>query len=101
LIDFDLLALGDPAIDAANFSAHLFFLGLYRLGNMQTFAPEADQFLEAYSRRRPVDDSFLKRMAFYQAATFFRLINVVSSRPNLAHHFDALYRQTARCLEAA
>lgn len=27
LIDFDLLALGDPAIDVANFTAHLLFLG--------------------------------------------------------------------------
>lgn len=101
LIDFDLFALGDPAIDVANFIAHLHFLGLDRLGDLDALAAEAPAFIEAYARYRPVDEAFLRRLAFYQAATFFRLLNVVAPRPGLAQHFDPLYRRTVACLEAA
>jgi aminoglycoside phosphotransferase (APT) family kinase protein len=100
LIDFDLLALGDPAIDAANFSVHLHFLGLDRQGDMDALAGEAPRFLEAYARHRPVSAAFLQRLAFYEAATFFRLMNVVAPRPGLAQHFETLYRRTVQCLEA-
>jgi glycosyltransferase involved in cell wall biosynthesis/thiamine kinase-like enzyme len=101
LIDFDLFALGDPAIDVANFIAHLHFLGLDRLGHLDALAAEASAFMEAYARYRPVDAAFLRRQAFYQAATFFRLLHVVAPRPGLAQHFDTLYRRTVDCLEAA
>ncbi len=101
LIDFDLFALGDPAIDVANFIAHLHFLGLDRLGDLDALAAEAPVFMEAYRRYRPVDAAFWQRVAFYKAATFFRLLNVVAPRPGLAQHFDALYRRTLACLEEA
>jgi glycosyltransferase involved in cell wall biosynthesis len=101
LIDFDLFALGDPAIDVANFAAHLHFLGLQHLGHLDALASEAVSFVVAYTRFRPVDGDFLRRFAFYQAATFFRLMKMVAPRPGLAHHFDALYRRTAECLEVA
>jgi hypothetical protein len=101
LIDFDLLALGDPAIDVANFAAHLYFLGLDHLGDLLALDGEARLFVEAYNRFRPIDNSFTERLAFYQAATFFRLLNVVAPRPGLAQHFDTLRRHTTRLLEAA
>ncbi len=101
LIDFDLLALGDPAVDVANFAAHLYFLGLDRLGRLDALAGEADSFVEAYGLQRDLDDSFLQRLAFYQAATFFRLMKVVAPRPALARHFEPLRRETERRLEAA
>lgn len=101
LIDFDLFALGDPAIDVANFIAHLHFLGLDRLGHLDALAAEASAFMEAYARYRPVDAAFLHRVAFYRAATFFRLLHVVAPRPGLAQHFDTLYQRTVDCLEAA
>lgn len=101
LIDFDLFALGDPAIDVANFTAHLVFLGMDRLGRADALMADAALFLESYARLRPVDDAFLARHQFYQAATFYRLLNVVSSRPGLAHLFDDLLRRAAACLEAA
>lgn len=101
LIDFDLFALGDPAIDVANFIAHLHFLGLDRLGDLDALAAEASAFMEAYARYRPVDAAFLRRVAFYRAATFFRLLHVVAPRPGLAQHFDTLYQRTVDCLEAA
>jgi len=101
LIDFDLFAMGDPAIDVANFAAHLHFLGLQYLGRLDALSGEAVRFVSAYARLRLVDGDFLQRFAFYQAATFFRLMKVIASRPGLAHHFDALYRRTAECLEVA
>jgi thiamine kinase-like enzyme len=101
LIDFDLFALGDPAIDVANFAAHMHFLGLQHLGHLDALADEAVRFVSAYARFRLVDSAFLRRFAFYQAATFFRLMKVVAPRPGLANHFDTLYRRTAKCLEIA
>ena len=48
LIDFDLLALGDPAIDVANFMAHLHFLGMDKLEGFCALAEEAELFLQEY-----------------------------------------------------
>jgi glycosyltransferase involved in cell wall biosynthesis len=99
LIDFDLVSLGDPAIDVANFTAHLAFLGLDKRADLDALAVESEQFLAAYARHAAVDGAFLRRWAWYQAATFFRLLNVVAPRPGLAHTFDPLLAQTERCLE--
>ncbi|MGB0383542.1 MAG: glycosyltransferase [Ardenticatenaceae bacterium] len=99
LIDFDLFALGDPAIDVANFAAHLTFLGMELWGDPNALSEDAHLFLESYARYRPVDSAFWERVAFYRAATFFRLLNVVASRPRLAHLFNPLYQQTVACLE--
>ncbi len=90
LIDFDLLALGDPAIDVANFSAHLAYLGLEQFGDLQRFAGAARRFCDAYCAAGVVDDAFPERVAFYQAATLFRLLSVVVARPALQHLFEPL-----------
>lgn len=99
LIDFDLFALGDPAIDVANFIAHLHFLGMDRLDSFYALAEEAELFLQEYGRYHPIDDSFRERLAFYKAATFFRLLNVVAPRPGLAHLFEPLLAHTTAALE--
>ena len=101
LIDFDLFALGDPAIDVANFVAHLHFLGLDRLNCLGALTQETFLFLDSYTCYRPVDDAFWQRFDFYRAATFFRLMNVVASRPGLSHHFETLFRSTSEHLEMA
>jgi len=101
LIDFDLFALGDPAIDVANFTAHLYFLGLESVGNWDALAHEANRFMVTYTRFYPVDSAFWQRCAFYQAATFFRLIKVVARRPGWVPLFDTLYRRTADSLGLA
>ncbi len=98
LIDFDLISLGDPAIDVANFSAHLHFLGLDHFNSLDTLHAEAEHFLKIYARCRQVDESFLRRLAFYQAATFFRLLNVVAPRPALRHHFEPLFNHAAQSI---
>ncbi len=101
LIDFDLTTMGDPALDVANFVAHLFFLGLDRLDDLHALAPQANRFLEAYAFIHGVDVDFLQRFAFYQAATLFRLLHVIAPRPALAHHFYTLYNFAACHLEFA
>ncbi|HFQ92548.1 MAG TPA: glycosyltransferase [Anaerolineae bacterium] len=99
LIDFDLLAYGDPAIDAANFTAHLYLLGLEKKGDLHALAFEAEIFMLAYARLRPLDSGFWARFAFYQAATFYRLLRVAAFRPQWAGYFEPLLRHTAVCLE--
>jgi len=99
LIDFDLLSLGDPAIDVANFTAHLAFLGLDKLAGMDALVAESEQFMATYARHAAVDSAFLRRWAWYEAATFFRLLNVVAPRPGLAHTFDPLLERAESCLE--
>jgi glycosyltransferase involved in cell wall biosynthesis len=101
LIDFDLLALGDPAIDVANFLAHLFFMALERLNDLEALSREAGLFLKTYASHCFVDESFLQRMAFYETATFFRLMKVAAVRPNWSRYFETLLRRTEQCLEVA
>lgn len=95
LIDLDLLAWGDPAIDVGNFTAHLAFLGLDLLGNADALAGDRQLFLRAYDGFRPLDTGFRQRWAFYEAATWFRLVNVAAARPGLAHLVEPLYRLAA------
>lgn len=90
LIDFDLLAWGDPAIDVANFTAHLALLGLTEHGATKHYAAEERQFLDAYAACFPVDDAFWERHAFYAAATLFRLLHVTVTRPHWRHHVATL-----------
>lgn len=94
LIDFDLLALGDPAIDVANFVAHMHFMGLDHLGDFDALTEDAELFKESYSWHVPVNEPFWERVAFYEAATYFRLLNVIAPRPGLAHLFDDMLART-------
>lgn len=98
LIDFDLLAWGDPAIDVANFTAHLFFMGLDLLGDWHALAAEADRFRAAYAARRPPDATLAARVAFYEAATLFRLLNVVAPRPGLVALYATLQERVVAAL---
>ncbi len=99
LIDLDLFALGDPAIDVANFTAHLYLLGLRLFEDIDFFAPGADLFLSAYARLRPVDAAFWQRFLFYEAATYFRLIKVAAPRPSWQHFMKTLCQKTAVSLK--
>jgi len=101
LIDLDLLTLGDPALDVANFSAHLTFMAMEMLGNRYALIKENHLFLARYADYRLVDTAFWQRFAFYRASTFFRLMQVVASREHMGHLFDVLYKQTLDCVERA
>jgi aminoglycoside phosphotransferase (APT) family kinase protein len=94
LIDFDLMALGDPAVDVANFIAHLAYLGLEQFNDLVRFDQEITDFLAVYQSAHATDTTFLERVAFYQAATFFRLLNVIAPRTAVCHLFPALLAHT-------
>ena len=101
IIDFDLFSMGDPALDAANFHAHLYFLGLDILSDARALTEAASLFLNSYTGSENGDAAFYDRFAFYDAATIFRLLNVVAPRPGLAHLFDELYEHALTLVQAA
>lgn len=77
LLDFDTLALGEPALDLANLLAHIELRALQ--GRCAPAASRAarDSVLTAY---RP-DESLRERIAPYAAAAFLRLACVYAFRP--------------------
>ncbi len=92
LIDLDLAAPGDPAVDVANFVAHMHLMGLEHFGRAGALIADVGAFLETYARLCPPDEHFWQRFDFYHAATLFRLLHVVLTRPALRHTFEGLYR---------
>ena len=65
LIDWDLCAKGDPALDVGNFLAYL------KTHLRQHWIPSTDAFLEGYFRDRPSPP--LERVPLYEAFTYLRL----------------------------
>lgn len=53
LLDFDLCALGDPALDAGNFIAHLIEFGLRRHANADALAPHIHAFTRQFLHDSP------------------------------------------------
>lgn len=90
LIDFDLLALGDPAIDVANFAAHLQFLAVQFLPEPHDLDRMAELFIKEYKKCRHAV-KFDARLMFYEAATFFRLAYVALTRPQYTSYFETLF----------
>lgn len=89
LIDFDLMSFGDGAIDVANFAAHLQFLAIQKHANLDKFGHLAKFFIQEYLALRPMSAS-APRLAFYEAATFFRLLHVALMRPHFSQYFETL-----------
>ncbi|MBI5301086.1 MAG: glycosyltransferase [Chloroflexi bacterium] len=95
LIDLDLFARADPAIDVANFAAHLRFLALTHFANAHALDQEVAAFVDEYARRQSVTPEFFARLAFYETATYFRLMHVVVQRPQFADLFLPLFELTS------
>ncbi len=70
LVDLDLYACGDPAIDIGNFLAHLDELALRRHGDVAVHAPQAEAFLSGYAMVAPLPA--VPRIAVLRAASFAR-----------------------------
>lgn len=96
LMDLDLLAYADPALDVGNFIAHLRFLGLQKRFDVRALDDAASHFLEEYLQmaRGLRVSAFLSSLAFYENATYFRLLHVALERPHLSSHFDSLFALT-------
>jgi glycosyltransferase involved in cell wall biosynthesis len=90
LIDLDMFACADRALDVANFAAHVRFLSLQYLRDAHLLDHEREAFINAYARRLPLAPGFWTRLAFYEAATYFRLLRVILHRPQFITFFDAM-----------
>ncbi len=98
IIDLDLYAWGDPAIDLANFTAHLTMLGLNPLTGEQRFTQEIDRFLTVYEQAARPEAAFWTRYRFYETASILRLLNVVTTRPMWRNHYHPLMRRAESLL---
>ena len=91
LIDLDLFALADPAVDVANFAAHLRLLAIQRLPDPAALDATAALFVQHYTQQAPQPPGFAERLAFYEASTYFRLMHVVLQRPRQHRRFEPLF----------
>lgn len=88
LLDLDLYADGDPAIDVSNFLAHVDELGLRRHGNATALADHAEAFVEAYDGIRPgVDPRRVEHLRLVALARHIHLSQVI---PGRSHTTSAL-----------
>lgn len=99
LLDFDLLALGDTALDAANLLAHLRLRSLQGLaGAARPVVAEAGRaLLDGLDHDQEPD--FAGRLRWYQAATFLRLALVHGLRPVDRALAGPLTCMATRCLD--
>jgi hypothetical protein len=74
LLDFDLMAAGDPALDLANLIEHL------HLRFRQRVLPDANSAVEALLGGYDPDDDVLSRVTFYRALAARRLAGLYSFR---------------------
>jgi aminoglycoside phosphotransferase (APT) family kinase protein len=77
IIDFDTLAIGEPAIDLANALAHLDWVAAQGLAPAQRIAEHAEAFLSGYSP----SPATLARLLPYRRATRLRLECLHAFRP--------------------
>jgi aminoglycoside phosphotransferase (APT) family kinase protein len=96
LIDLDLFALADPAVDVANFAAHLRLLAIQRLPDPAALDATAALFVQHYTQQAPQPPGFAERLAFYEASTYFRLMHVVLQRPRQHRRFEPLFELCER-----
>lgn len=78
VLDFDDAAMSEPAVDVANFLAHLRLLSLQAYGTPGALAPVAVTFLDRYEALDPVLSPSLVR--FLEGATLLRLAEIHSTR---------------------
>ncbi len=86
ILDFDLLAAGEPALDVGNMLAHIQLRVLQQRLDERTGRCFADAFLAGYSP----DDPTLDRLCVYTDAALLRLAAVYSFRPRWVRLVPAL-----------
>lgn len=88
LVDLDLYAVGDPAIDIGNVLAHLDELGLRRSGDAGAFAAQAAAFLAGYGAVRVPPAA--GRVATLRAVSLARHVALSRRLPGRGHTMAAL-----------
>ena len=96
LLDFDNLATGDRAQDYGNFLAHCRLRQLQEPHNSQNINNGAMQFAAAVDN---IDETFGRRVAWWQAATLLRLGIIYLLRPRWRHIFEPLTEAAAERLQ--
>lgn len=82
LLDLDLYASGDPAIDPGNFLAHLDEHGLRHHDDVEALAAHRAAFLSGYEAARPFDSGRVERLRYVSLA---RHINLGLRLPGRLH----------------
>ncbi|HRO10180.1 phosphotransferase, partial [Amaricoccus sp.] len=93
IVDLDLFALGDPAIDVANFLAHLRELALRRWDAPAALAPQETAFLDGYAAHRPLPDA--ARLEALAALSLARHVWISMRTPGRAGHAEAILSAAA------
>ena len=96
ILDLDDAAMSEPAIDIANFAAHLQLLGIQRHDSPTALAEVIDAFLTQFLRLDPELDRTL--LGLLQAATLLRLAGIHISRHNGKRVAALLLAECARML---
>ena len=99
LLDFDDAAMSEPAVDVANFLAHLGLLSLKSLGRPDGLAAVAEAFRQ---RSRELDEELDPRLVrFLEGATLLRLAQIHSEKENGPWLAARLLDESRRVLVAA
>ncbi len=99
LIDFDLAAAGDAAVDVGNLVAHLIELGLRRHQDASRLQPVADAFVDAYLR--DAADVTSAAVDAWTMAALVRLAALSIELPGRGHTTDALMTLCEQRLDVA
>ncbi len=96
VLDFDLAAAGDAALDLGNLTAHLQLRALQRWRGATQAGAEAcaTALIEGYA---PGSADAHARIRWYQASTFLRLALVYDLRPRWRHLTSTLISMSRRC----
>jgi aminoglycoside phosphotransferase (APT) family kinase protein len=86
ILDFDTMAMGEPALDVANMLVHLELRALQKRCSPDAAGHAAEAFLGAYGP----DAAVRQRLAAYEAATRLRLACLYTWRPAWRHLGPAL-----------
>ena len=92
LIDFDMIANGDPAQDLANFLAHL---SLRELQTNEDMRNNVASFVEGYLRHRANCER--ENLEFHLSATFTRLASILAFSDRWRHLVPTLLAQAVDC----
>lgn len=89
IVDLDLFAYGDPALDAGNFLAHLTEQALREHGEPEALADREHAFREAYLSRAPSADA--QSVRTYEVLSLARLLQVSRRIPERRATTEALF----------
>jgi len=97
VLDLDDATMSEPAIDVANFAAHLRLLGFQHPGSAATLTRMEDMFVRTYRALDPDLDPALLR--FLAATTLLRLAGIHVSRADGDHIAQQLLEAAADALD--